>query len=202
MLEIKKWSICEACAHVKATDNPDHDGESVYTIETWFCRAFPDGVPWDIYPEGFDHRLPYPGDGGIRFELKADRKRTLDYYEEWTPEEKRTRDVTQGAREHERRIEELRGRRAALAERLRSAPRLEVPVREDGSFAVYDMRDVGWLGVTTTGKPNPGWQIPEDCARWEPTTLDRLVSELPGDVALYVDERGPLLPVAVLRETR
>ncbi len=33
------------------------------------CAAFPDGIPAAIYVEGFDHRHPYPGDGGVRFEL-------------------------------------------------------------------------------------------------------------------------------------
>ena len=32
------------------------------------CRAFPAGIPEDIFLNGFDHRKPYPGDHGIRFE--------------------------------------------------------------------------------------------------------------------------------------
>lgn len=31
------------------------------------CAAFPGGIPDEILFEGFDHRKPFPGDGGIRF---------------------------------------------------------------------------------------------------------------------------------------
>lgn len=32
------------------------------------CEAFPGGIPDDIYFGGVDHRRPYPGDRGVRWE--------------------------------------------------------------------------------------------------------------------------------------
>lgn len=32
------------------------------------CAAFPDGIPDAILLDGFDHRRPFDGDGGIRYE--------------------------------------------------------------------------------------------------------------------------------------
>ena len=37
------------------------------------CDAFPQGIPDAIFLEGFDHRMPFPGDGGIRFEAVDDK---------------------------------------------------------------------------------------------------------------------------------
>jgi len=34
------------------------------------CDAFPQGIPERIFYEAFNHRRPYPGDQGIRFERK------------------------------------------------------------------------------------------------------------------------------------
>jgi hypothetical protein len=51
--------ICEACKHRGYRD----DGPG------WACVAFPHGIPDAIAVDGFDHREPFDGDGGWRFEL-------------------------------------------------------------------------------------------------------------------------------------
>jgi len=52
-------------------------GDAVFP-QCWMCRhaegakcsAFPHGIPRDIRDNAVDHRLPIPGDNGIRFEPK------------------------------------------------------------------------------------------------------------------------------------
>ena len=34
------------------------------------CDAFPEGIPRGIFNSAYDHRVPFPKDKGIRFELK------------------------------------------------------------------------------------------------------------------------------------
>ena len=36
------------------------------------CRAYPEGIPRDIFILGFNHQKPFPGDGGIRYEQQED----------------------------------------------------------------------------------------------------------------------------------
>lgn len=47
--------------------------------EGHICYAFPDGIPTEILEGDFDHRKPYEGDNGIRFQWKPKRERVLIY---------------------------------------------------------------------------------------------------------------------------
>jgi hypothetical protein len=51
--------ICDGCTRFRESDD-DHP--------TWWCAAFPGGIPWQIGEDGFDHRRPFEGDNGIRFD--------------------------------------------------------------------------------------------------------------------------------------
>ena len=52
-------SQCLACAHL------DRDASEPT------CSAFEEGIPAEIWTNKHDHHKPYPGDNGIRFELKV-----------------------------------------------------------------------------------------------------------------------------------
>lgn len=50
--------ICMTCDHL--IDDP----------ERLICEAFPNGIPDAIINSQADHRMPYPGDNGIRYKGK------------------------------------------------------------------------------------------------------------------------------------
>ena len=53
---------CRKCRH----DKTGVDGQVGKSV----CTAFPDGVPLEILLNRHDHRKPYQGDNGLRFEAK------------------------------------------------------------------------------------------------------------------------------------
>ncbi len=71
-MTIGSLSICGACARL----GPRVDRPGVA------CAAFPDGIPDEIYVDGFDHRKPFDGDNGLRFELAAGEESYLAAYDE------------------------------------------------------------------------------------------------------------------------
>ncbi|MEO3798439.1 hypothetical protein [Nonomuraea sp. B1E8] len=71
----RRPSICDACARLR--QQPDAGPAGRYTP---FCEAFPDGIPAEIYTGGFDHRHPWPGDGGVRFAMRAGGERAFQAY--------------------------------------------------------------------------------------------------------------------------
>jgi hypothetical protein len=58
---------CRACAHLR-------DGNT--------CDAYPQQIPDAIVLFGRDHREPYPGDGGVRFE-QAQGADAAEAFEQW-----------------------------------------------------------------------------------------------------------------------
>ncbi len=54
---------CNFCIHL---DNEEQ--------EVWRCKAFPKEIPDDIVDAFHDHQEPFPGDNGIRFEQRPERK--------------------------------------------------------------------------------------------------------------------------------
>lgn len=51
---------CVLCKNREHTENPQG------------CKAFPDGIPQVIIDNKADHRLPFEGDHGIRFEPRQE----------------------------------------------------------------------------------------------------------------------------------
>lgn len=64
--EVMRYSsVCTFCIHLLS--GPEQK-----------CRAFPDGIPKEIWSGQNKHNKPFPGDHGIQFErLEPDRYNTL-----------------------------------------------------------------------------------------------------------------------------
>jgi hypothetical protein len=75
----RRPTICDACARLQTRHNPVSQSSLDNAIP--YCAAFPDRIPHEVFPGQFDHRQPYPGDNGIRFELREGGERTLRAYE-------------------------------------------------------------------------------------------------------------------------
>lgn len=90
----RRPSICDACARLGKRSNP----EAQSSLDRWipYCDAFPERVPREIYTGQFDHREPYPGDNGIRFELREGGESVLESYENSL---RRRREREEGQRE-------------------------------------------------------------------------------------------------------
>lgn len=56
----RKEAMCWWCLHFRS--------QRIKGLMYYSCTAFPDEIPEDIFDNYFDHRAPYPGDNGIRFE--------------------------------------------------------------------------------------------------------------------------------------
>lgn len=50
-------TVCTHCQHYNIED-----------VENHTCKAYPDGIPPEIWLGKNDHTKPYPGDSGIQFE--------------------------------------------------------------------------------------------------------------------------------------
>ncbi|MGW5416060.1 hypothetical protein [Actinomadura geliboluensis] len=196
-------SICSSCKLLKKVPDPDWNPNEIDnplkagTIH--FCTAFPDEIPDDISFHGFDHRLPYPADGGVRHELRSDMGDLLTAFEEETPIDVRTRDVTSSARTWLRKMAALRARRLELAKSLLDVKQLSIPVRGDGTPVIWTFDDFRMLGVSSTGPIQLDFVESDDFQGWRSDTLEGLAASISGDVLLYVDKGGPLLPVHALQ---
>jgi hypothetical protein len=76
-------NICDACSRRRTRHDASQAGTDGEFVPC--CAAFPDAIPAAIYHQGFDHRGAYPGDGGVRFELRDGAAGILALYERTHP---------------------------------------------------------------------------------------------------------------------
>jgi hypothetical protein len=76
---MRRPSICDSCARLHKRPNP----QAETSLETFvpYCDAFPDRIPNKIYLGGYDHRMPFEGDGGILYEFRPGKEKALTAYE-------------------------------------------------------------------------------------------------------------------------
>lgn len=75
IFQVKLFSrVCSKCRHFQRLDlkkdRASLGPSDLLTVQR--CSAFPDGIPDEIWLEKNPHTSPFPGDGGIMFEVSED----------------------------------------------------------------------------------------------------------------------------------
>jgi hypothetical protein len=64
---------CLACAHYRGLRVKQKRTGDMGMLMAWLaCRVFPRGIPCEISAGRHDHRLPFKGDRGVRFEPRIE----------------------------------------------------------------------------------------------------------------------------------